>query len=224
MRGVQKNCRTLAAASAVMALATFGGFGATSAQEQGRSAVGSVERLHPSVSAETLTARRDLALADPVHAGERLRTTADGRAAVRLADGALLTLGEAAVITLDSLIYDPDAADGDGAGTITVLHGAFRMVSGTLGKQGRFRVETPVATIGIRGTDFWAYQDGGALSVVLLDDGRVEIETAGGSITLDAPRDGIVITDANAPLPDAPARWSQDRIDRNVVTVAFPGE
>ncbi|MBP5856353.1 FecR domain-containing protein [Marivibrio halodurans] len=185
-------------------------------------AIGTVARLHPAVRAETLTERRDLEAEAPVHAGERLRTDPSGRASIRLDDGSVLTLGEAAVVSLDSLIYDPDT--GVGAATLTVMHGAFRMVSGALGKQGSMRVETPIATIGIRGTDFWGYQDGRALSVVLLDDGLVSIETAGGSIALDEPGDGIVITDPEAPMPDTPARWDANRIARNIVTVAFPGE
>jgi hypothetical protein len=181
---------------------------------------GDVERLHRLLSAETLTDRRELALKDPVYAGERLRTGPEGRAVVQLADGATLTLGEAAVVSLDSLIYDP--ASGTGSGRIAVLHGAFRMVSGALGKTGAITLETPIATIGIRGTDFWGYQEGSSLSVVLLDDGRVDIRTAGGQITLDAPRDGIVITDPNAQLPAEPQSWEQERIDRAFETVAFP--
>lgn len=222
-----------ALAAVVAGAAGPGGFGAPAAAQNGtqngtQNAVeqprgeraGDAAKVYRTLTAETLTARRSVAAAEPVFAREILKTGADGRALVELDDGAVLTLGEDAVVAIDRMVWDPTARDGVAA--LTVLHGAFRMVSGELGAKGRVRVETPIATIGVRGTDFWGYQEGGSLSVVLLDDGRVEIETAGGRIVLDEPRDGVTITDPTAPLPGTPQRWGERRIAAAVETVAFP--
>ncbi|MCR9221514.1 MAG: FecR family protein [Alphaproteobacteria bacterium] len=216
-------------AGAVGAVGT-GGFGAPAAAQDGTHTAaveplrgeraGAARRVHRALTAETLTARRSVSAAEPVFAREILKTGADGRAVIELDDGAVLTLGEDAVVAIDRMVWDPSARDGLAA--LTVLHGAFRMVSGELGAKGRVRVETPIATIGVRGTDFWGYQEGGSLSVVLLDDGRVEIETAGGRIVLDEPRDGVTITDPAAPLPATPQRWGERRIAAAVETIAFP--
>ena len=211
--------RTLAA------LAIAAGASAASVPSTGATdPAGGVAAVYHQLTARTLGDSRALEVEDPVFAGEELRTGADGRARIALADGAMLTLGEGAVVRVDRMVFDPSAGSGAGSGdaAFSILHGAFRMVSGELGAKGAVTLETPIATIGIRGTDFWGYQDGGALSVVLLDDGRVEIETAGGRITLDAPNEGVVITDAAAPLPADPVIWDAARIAQAVQTVAFP--
>lgn len=208
--------RKLLAALAVATALLAGGAASAGAEDP----AGGVAAVYHQLTARTLSDSRALEVEDSVFPGEELRTGADGRARVALVDGAMLTLGEGAVVRVDRMIFDPSGSAGEAA--FSVLHGAFRMVSGELGARGAVTLETPIATIGIRGTDFWGYQEGGALSVVLLDDGRVEIETAGGRITLDAPNEGIVITDAAAPLPAEPLIWDQARIARSVETVAFP--
>ncbi|MEQ8602699.1 MAG: FecR family protein [Marivibrio sp.] len=221
---VARRCGGLSVVAVLIGLAAglgpAGALAPAKGAEANAEAAGGVEAVYRQLVARTLTERRDLSVEDPVYEGEELRTGRDGRARIAMADGALLTLGDEAVLRIDRLVFNPDG--GNGAGAFTVLHGAFRMTSGALGANGAVQVDTPIATIGIRGTDFWGYQDGGALSVVLLDDGRVEIETPGGRIVLDEPRDGIVITDPAAPLPAEPLVWDEDRIARAVETIAFP--
>ncbi len=183
-------------------------------------AAGEVARLHGSLAAEAASGERALTETDPVFSGETLRTGPGARARIAMRDGGVLTLGAEAAVALTRMVFD--RAEDGGEAVFSALEGVFRMTSGSLGSAGAVTVTTPVATIGIRGTDFWVDQDGRTLSVVLLDDGHVEVTTEGGTVVLDSPREGIDITDPAAPMPDSPNRWSRMRVQRALEAVAWP--
>lgn len=63
-----------------------------------------------------------------------------------------------APVTTAPLAIQPAAEDGSSRAFFRLLRGGFRAVSGLVGKVDRteYRIATPVATIGIRGTDFLA--------------------------------------------------------------------
>ncbi len=90
-----------------------------------------------------------------VHMKDELRTGAKGRLQVIVRDNTVLTLGQNASVVIDRYVYDPDKDIGE-----TVLQatkGAFRFTTGRIKTltQARIVVSTPVADIGVRGTDFW---------------------------------------------------------------------
>jgi hypothetical protein len=64
-------------------------------------------------------------------------------------DGTELTLGENADVTLDEFVYDSGAKS---SFVLNVTKGALRFVSGDL-PSSAYKIKTPVATLGIRGTD-----------------------------------------------------------------------
>src|SRR3546814_19192172 len=53
-------------------------------------------------------------------------------------------------MVLDSLVYNPGASDN--SLLVNLVHGSFVFVSGEIAPMGGMTVETPVASIGIRGT------------------------------------------------------------------------
>ncbi len=80
-------------------------------------------------------------------------------------------------------------------------------------------MSTPVADIGVRGTEFW----GGPLDNkygVLLLRGEVSVSNQAGSVKLAAPGQG---TDIPSPLeaPGPVAAWAPDKIDRAIATVTM---
>jgi hypothetical protein len=103
--------------------------------------------------------RRSLGSGDPVYVGDRVRTGAGASALLRLADGTEVNLradSEFRVAGLEGRIEQ------DGGGLtglfMDLLRGGLRMVTGTVADSAsdRFRLRTPVATIGVRGTEFEA--------------------------------------------------------------------
>jgi len=83
----------------------------------------------------------------------------------------------------------------------TLLKGGFRTLTGLIGKRSGdvYRVNTPVATLGVRGTRFVAVLRNGGL-FVLCEDGIVIIRNAKGVLELNAGQVGFVAFDGSAPV------------------------
>jgi hypothetical protein len=130
----------------------------------------------------------------------------------------LLTLGENASVVIDRYVYDPDQNVGETL--IRTTKGAFLFASGRIKglKQHSIAVSTPVADIGVRGTQFW----GGPLDKfgVLVLEGEITVSNQAGGVTLSGTGQG---TDIPSPLdPPGPAKaWSDEKIARAVATVAL---
>ena len=85
---------------------------------------------------------------DPVVRNATLQTVPNGSLEVRFTDGSMLTLGSGSTIVVDNYVYNQGGA---GAQTLKMTRGVFRFVSGTIPKD-RVQLQTPMVTIGIRGT------------------------------------------------------------------------
>jgi hypothetical protein len=102
---------------------------------------------------ETADGRRlALRTGDPVHAGDTLVTAAGGRLQVRTQDGGMLALRSASRLRIDA--YTFQSGREKDRSWFSLLKGGLRSLSGLIGKDDEeaYRVDTPVATIGIRGT------------------------------------------------------------------------
>ena len=89
--------------------------------------------------------------------GARLRTEHDSSALLRFEDGSVVALRPDTELTLDSYRYDRKVP-ARSSFVMSLLRGGMRSVSGLLGKANRdaYRLNTPMVTIGIRGTDYVA--------------------------------------------------------------------
>jgi len=172
----------------------------------GADSVGNVEKARNEVSARPSATdpSRPLATGNPVYQNEIVLTGPAARAELRLSDGASLVLGEKSEVRLDEFIFDKD-----GSATLNLVTGALRFISGAKGHPGKLTIKTAVATIGVRGTDFWVGPIDGVYGVLLLN-GNVEVSNAGGSVTLDTPRTGTLITGIDV-VPGAAVPWPDDR-------------
>jgi hypothetical protein len=103
----------------------------------------------------TLQARPGLALQE----GDILRTGGNGRMGVVLRDDTRLSLGPETEIRIDQFVFEP--AKGRLALLLTMARGAMAFVSGNIAKLSHdaARIETPVAILGVRGTQFLAKVD-----------------------------------------------------------------
>ncbi|WP_163649479.1 FecR family protein [Modicisalibacter sp. 'Wilcox'] len=105
---------------------------------------------------------------DSVYPGDRFETAAGSHIHLRMVDGAFISLRSNSALRLDAYRYTPDYPSRSRA-HVTLLHGVARSVTGEIGARDKahFRFNTPVAAIGIRGTDFSVLttQDDSRLSV-----------------------------------------------------------
>ncbi|MCP5113624.1 MAG: FecR domain-containing protein [bacterium] len=153
----------------------------------------------------------------PVYLKEEVSTAASAKLEITFADGTVLTLGEQARIVIDSFVYNP----GDGLDQLLVsTSGPFRMVSGALKRPAAtIEVDTPVALIGVRGTDFWAGPIDDRYGVLLLE-GAVTVTNDAGTATLDEPGQGVNLDSRDLP-PDPVTTWPVEKAARALGAVTF---
>lgn len=110
---------------------------------------------------------RHLQAGSDVYEGERLQTAANSRMQIKMQDGALLVLHPETEILLHT--YQTDTRSADMAIRLELIHGSVRTLSGDAGqaRPEAFRLNTPIAAIGIRGTDFTTQSQADLTRVVL---------------------------------------------------------
>ncbi len=118
--------------------------------------------------------------------------TANGRMLIEFKDKAELALTEHTKILIDEVIFDPDPSKSKM--TMKFVQGTARFASGKLAIMNKknIDIQTPTATIGIRGTDFTTTVDeiGRSLIILLPDEngdasGEITVTNLGGTITLN---------------------------------------
>ena len=137
--------------------------------------------------------RVELQLGDAIYEGDVIETGDVGGVGIVFLDESVLSMADNAKMVLDEAIYD--ASEQEGSLQLSALQGVFSVVSGLIAKSDpdAMVISTPVATIGIRGTQLaFEIGDGGTLEVVMLEEadgfvGEAVITNDGGVSLLDKP-------------------------------------
>ena len=162
--------------------------------------------------------KRELQEGGRVRRSEYLETGPESRAELKLDDDTKLALGPNAGLRLDDFVIGKS----DGVTTVGVnfLKGTFRFITGSEKKEA-YRIETPSATIGVRGTVFDVYVDDKGETLVLLHEGEVDIC----SRTRNCQRHnsvGRIVHATVGGILSAPIKFSQGLIPGLKVGRAFP--
>jgi hypothetical protein len=123
--------------------------------------VGEVLFVYGSAHAVLPDGRRiELVKGTALDEGARLVTGATGRLQFRMDDGGLIVLRPLSELVIEQFDYAPAAAAATQTprSLMSLVRGGFRAITGTFGRTNpeAYEVRTPVATIGIRGTDYSA--------------------------------------------------------------------
>ncbi|MFC1673561.1 FecR domain-containing protein, partial [Pseudomonadota bacterium] len=175
--------------------------------------IGQIEKLAGTVTAVRADGTKvELKVGDQVFQGDILETAADSAIGVILADETTFSMADEGRMVLDEMVYDPGTQEG--SVSLSVMQGVFTVVSGQVAKTDpdAMTLHTPVATIGIRGTQVGLdISDGQNLKIVLMEEadgfvGEVVVMNGGGVSVLNganeftsvsnfglAPTDTIVI-------------------------------
>lgn len=138
--------------------------------------------------------RRPLARGAEVGAGDTVDTGA-GRAQLRFTDGAMVSLQPRTQFRIDAYEFKGQP-DGGEKGFFSLLKGAMRTITGAIGKADRkaYRLDTAVATIGIRGTEY-AVAYGNSITATT-NSGLIEVCNAAGCLLVEAGQ-SVYVPDAN---------------------------
>ena len=103
---------------------------------------------------------------DLVYRGDIIQTGSNGNLGVAFADGTSFSVSSNARMEVNEFVYDPH---GHANSTLLSLtKGTFTFIAGDIAHTGSMKVDTPIGTMGIRGT---------APRVEILNDGSVKFST-----------------------------------------------
>ncbi len=122
---------------------------------------------------------------------ETVRTGLESAARLVMADSTNLSLGPNASLKLDRTVFDDEHHYRDVA--IRLTSGAFRFVTGHSDKAA-YKITTPLATIGVRGTVLDIRSQRGQTIVVLQEGASTVCTTSWQCIDLTQPGDTAIIT------------------------------
>ncbi|WP_065750864.1 FecR family protein [Bradyrhizobium paxllaeri] len=118
------------------------------------------------VQASTAGQAGQAKVGDLVYQGDAVATGADGRVGINFTDGTSFNLANNAHMVLNEFVYDPNGTSN--SSLINLTKGTFTIIAGKIAKTGDMKVDTPVATMGVRGT---------TPRVEISDDGTVRFST-----------------------------------------------
>lgn len=136
--------------------------------------------------------------------------TANGKLKIEFLDKAQLDIKEHSEVLIDEIYYDPDPSLSRMSMKFTM--GTARFASGSLGlvNKANIDIQTPTATIGIRGTDFTTTIDelGRSLIMLLPDEngdpsGEITVTNEAGVITLNQAYQATMVQSLNT-MPTKP--------------------
>ncbi|MEP9390256.1 VCBS domain-containing protein, partial [Mesorhizobium sp. KR9-304] len=93
----------------------------------------------------------NLASGDPVYQGDVVRTGPESKLGISFIDDSVFSMSADARMVLNELVFDPAKAS-ESSMVVDLVQGSFVFVTGQVAPAGNMKVETPVATMGIRGT------------------------------------------------------------------------
>jgi len=167
--------------------------------------IGQVDTIEGSVNAVRADGSSStLNIGDPVFQGDVIRTAEEANVGITFKDESIFSLDENGEMVLDEMVYDADSGTGSFSADLT--SGVFSFVSGQIAKTNPdgMVLSTPVATIGIRGTQGILKQEqGGELQAALMEEpggfvGELVLTNAGGTLTLNQPNQYSAVLSFNA--------------------------
>jgi hypothetical protein len=173
----------------ICALWLAAGISASPASAQTR--VGEAAVIQNEVVRVMGSAASPINVGDGVLRDEIVRTGIESAARLVMADSTNLSLGPNATIKLDRTVFDDEHSYRDIA--IRLTTGVFRFVTGHSEKTA-YKITTPLATIGVRGTVLDISSQRGRTIVVLQEGASRVCARAGPCIELTQPGDTAVIT------------------------------
>lgn len=168
---------------------------------------------------------RTIQKGDAVNEGDTLTSAQQSSAQIKMQDGGFIAVRANTKLKIDQFRFNGQA-DGSERNFFSLIKGGFRSITGLIGQVNKqnYRVTTPAATIGIRGTDYEAvYVEaepvnvaaaymllaqtdapspimGGGFAAAIVNKGAIEMGTNKGA-TLLQPGQGMVVSYGMSQLP-----------------------
>lgn len=156
--------------------------------------------------------------------------TAKAKAKLQFEDDTTVNITEQSKLVIDDFVYDPKK--GSGKLAMKVVLGTARYASGQIAKTNpqNVNVQTPTATVAVRGTDFSMTVDELGRSLIMLlpscdkkscVTGAIEVSTDAGSVFMDTAYQTTLVASRNT-LPSKPVVVVIDPANINNLLIVSP--
>ena len=117
----------------------------------GAQVIGKCERMGGGATVQHANGvQEDLHAGDAILKGDIVMTNDGSSLVLSLLDGTVFNMGASARMVLNEVVYDANSTSN--SALISLVKGSFTFVAGQVAHTGDMKVDTPVATMGIRGT------------------------------------------------------------------------
>jgi hypothetical protein len=164
---------------------------------------------------------------DTITSGVTIRTGDNSHAVLKFEDGQVVSLQANTTLLVREYLYVPEQAEKSNI-VFSMLKGGMRFITGLIGQRDpkAFRLATPQATIGIRGTDFFAVlTDKGLYNQV--SSGSISVTNASGMSIFSAGKNAFTASSKVLPVSISPMEVPAGTFRQLVgipVPPAVPGE
>lgn len=162
--------------------------------------VGSIERYSKNAfvlrHSKKITVRKNLKL----EVKDIIQTGKNSWVRLRLNDNTIITVGKNSKLIIEDYLYDGKT---NAKASFKFSKGVFRTITGAIGKIApeKFRVRTPNATIGIRGTEFYV-DTTKSRNQIICTIGSIVIHSSFGEVEVEAGKQTLVNRIGKASSPD----------------------
>ncbi len=178
-----------------------------------------VLRLSGTVTAvlDEYSALRRLKVGDSVFLGERIQADASGEAVLQTTDLGYIALRPGSVFLVEQFAANKQASDHI---SIRIIQGGLRLLTGWIGKLNPkgYRVSTPMATIGIRGTDHEPYVVTEELATSMAQSAGTYDKVNSGATVLEVNNRSVGVDPGRVGF----ARFVKPSKDRALLTLMLP--
>ena len=177
-----------------------------------QSAIGEATLIKNDVNGVRKGASSKLGEGTDVFLNEMIRTGTSSQAGLTFVDNTKVSVAASSQLTLDKFVYNGDHTASNVA--FNASRGAFRFISGN-SPSGAYKVVTPEASIGVRGTTYDVQVDGKS-TIVTLISGAANVCPRQGPVSRCVPLtqacESVILTRnaVNGPLPQSVRTWSFD--------------
>lgn len=135
-----------------------------------------------------------ISVGTPVHEGDVIETNGDGAVSITFVDETTFSVSNNAKLAIDEYVFDPASQSGETG--FSVLRGIFSFTSGLIGREDPddVTIDTPVGSIGIRGTTIMGHISPDGESQITVVEGAIVVRNGAGEQTLSEQFETVRIT------------------------------
>lgn len=154
---------------------------------------------------------RPLSLGSKIHLDDVVSTGKTAKVEFLMSDDAVFSLGPRSTFVIQEYFLKGE----EGNAITRLMSGAIRVTSGKIAQLTTkpFVIETNVATIGVRGTEFWGGELDGVNQFALLDGAGITVTNKAGTILISDIGSGTTVSSGTT-APRPATTWSRAKLNK----------